>query len=117
VTDAEIESGSAPGPRRAGWEGEVQRDEQGLRPRGGREDARQEHEIATGAHSQEPPKALNTEDLAVWAECLAQGLDEAPRLGHAEDYPEGSRWIVVSDALACEISLRLRQVIRRLKAG
>lgn len=64
----------------------------------------------------EDPEALKAEDLAVWAESLAEGLDEAPRLGALSDRPEGRRFIVVSDSLAGEISLRLRQAARLLRA-
>ncbi|NWG75085.1 MAG: hypothetical protein HXY24_10845 [Rubrivivax sp.] len=53
--------------------------------------------------------ALKAEDLAVWAASLAQALEEAPRLGADRDAPEGVRWIILSDLVAREVSLRLRQ--------
>ena len=65
----------------------------------------------------EDPQALKAEDLAVWAESVAQGLDEATRIGAPTDLPEGCRCIMLTDTLAGEISLRLRQAARLLRAG
>lgn len=52
---------------------------------------------------------MSAQDLAVWAESLAEALDQAPRLGAVQDSPEGARWIILSNTLAQEVALRLRQ--------
>jgi hypothetical protein len=58
---------------------------------------------------------MDQEEARDYLRDLADALDRAERKGTGRDVPEGARWIGMSDTLARDIAVRLRNIERLLK--
>jgi len=45
---------------------------------------------------------------------LTKTIDDTPRIGSSEDFPEGARRIEISDTLAKQISQKLKEIAARI---
>jgi hypothetical protein len=55
-------------------------------------------------------------DAIIYLTTLANELDSAQRQGSDKDAPEGTRYIIISDTLAKQISSRLVEIVETIKA-